>query len=249
MHPTAMQNCQQFFATYAGAFHDAHTRVIEIGSQDINGSLRACCPSRFEYCGVDFVAGKGVDVVLDDPYVLPFDTTSVDIVVTSSCLEHSEMFWVLFLEAMRILRPHGLLYVNVPSNGEFHRFPVDCWRFYPDSGPALVTWAKRNGLNPALLESYTSEQIGDVWNDYVAVFVKDEREAPRHAGRILEGRVDLFNGRLLGTEGLVNYRFMPEDRRKLDYINRIIANEIALPDDQAKLAFIKRIINNEVKVR
>ena len=30
-----------------------------------------------------------------------------------------------------------LFYLNAPSNGEFHRYPVDCWRFYPDAGGAL----------------------------------------------------------------------------------------------------------------
>src|SRR4249920_769017 len=111
MHPTAIYNCKHFFETYAGAFHLADTRVIDIGAQDVTGSLRQCCPSACQYIGVDMVAGKGVDVVLEDPYTLPFETGSADIVLSSSCFEHSEMFWVLFLEALRILRPHGLFYL------------------------------------------------------------------------------------------------------------------------------------------
>jgi len=224
MHPTAIYNCKQFFDIYAWAFQRPGIKVIEIGSQDVNGSLHDCCPSAFEYVGVDFVAGKGVDVVLEDPYSLPFEIDSTDIVVSSSCFEHSEMFWVLFLEIMRILRPDGLFYLNVPSNGDFHRYPVDCWRFYPDSGRALVTWAKRNGMNPALLESYTSIQIKDQWNDYVAVFVKDENYALHHPNRILANKKDCNNGVILGTEGYINYSQMPEDRRKLICIKKIVDN-------------------------
>jgi SAM-dependent methyltransferase len=163
MHPTAISNCKSFFDAYASSFSSQpKVKVIEIGSQDVNGTLRSTIPSSFEYVGVDFVEGKNVDVVLEDPYKLPFESESADIVLSSSCFEHSEMFWLVFLEIMRVLKPKGLFYLNVPSNGWFHRHPVDCWRFYPDSGRALVSWAKRNSINAALLESYTSLQAKDV---------------------------------------------------------------------------------------
>lgn len=224
MHPTARHNCKHFFDTYAGAFQRPGTKVIEIGSQDVNGSLRDCCPGAFDYVGADFVSGKGVEVILEDPYSLPFETGSTDVVLSSSCFEHSEMFWLLFLEIMRILKPDGLFYLNVPSNGDFHQYPVDCWRFYPDSGRALVTWAKRNGMNPALLESYTSVQVDEHWNDYVAVYVKDESHAAHHPKRILDSKKDFNNGVILGAESYVNFSSIPEDRRKLVCIKHIVDN-------------------------
>ncbi len=137
----------------------------------------------YTYIGVDFVQGRGVDVVLEDPYKLPFSDGSVDIVVSSSCFEHSEMFWVLFLEILRILKPSGLFYLSAPSAGPFHRYPVDCWRFYPDSGNALVAWAKRNQYSPIVLESFTGRM--DVWNDYVAVFLKDAGHIHLYPDRML----------------------------------------------------------------
>lgn len=226
MHPTAMQNSSFFFEAYAPAFAAEGATVVEIGSQDVNGSLRSTAPAHFKYIGVDFVAGKGVDVILDDPYTLPFETGSADIVLSSSCFEHSEMFWVLYLEIMRILKPGGLFYLNVPSNGGFHRWPVDCWRFYPDSGKALVTWAKRNGMNPALLESYTSVQVGDLWNDFVAVYVRDEAFADRHPRRIMQNHKGVYNGVMHATDGFVNYSPMPEDQKKLLAIKQLIDNQI-----------------------
>jgi len=226
MHPTALANCQQFFDAYAEGFTETERRVIDIGAQDVNGSLRECCPPGFVYTGVDFVAGKGVDVVLDDPYALPFATASVDIVLSSSCFEHSELFWVLFLDILRILKPGGLFYLNAPSNGGFHRYPVDCWRFYPDSGNALVTWAKRNGMNPLLLESYTSVQVDDLWNDFVAVFARDADAAPRHRGRILNVKTDIYNGLRSDRPGFVNFSPMPEDQKKLQVIKALVDNQI-----------------------
>ena len=149
MHPTAMRNCQSFFTTYSASFvQHQHVKVVESGSQNVNGTLRDTCPANFEYIGVDFAQAKGVDIVLADPYKLPFEDESVDVVLSSSCFEQSEMFWLVFLEILRVLKPNGLFYLNVPSTGSFHRYPVDCWRFYPDSGAALVKWAQLHGSKP-----------------------------------------------------------------------------------------------------
>jgi SAM-dependent methyltransferase len=199
MHPTAQANAQRFLERYATELLriDPQPRLLEIGSQDVNGSLRGLF-GRFDYTGVDFAPGKGVDVVLDDPYTLPYADASADVVVASSVFEHSQLFWVLFLEILRVLKPTGLFYLNVPSNGQFHRHPVDCWRFYPDSGMALAAWAQRNGVPAVLLESYTSAQSGGEWNDFVGVFLKDGREAHRYPRRILDVKRDIFNGILHG---------------------------------------------------
>ena len=230
MHPTAIANCQQFFDCY-GKFIPAASpapKIVEIGSQDVNGSLRGCCPPSYEYLGVDFVAGKGVDLILTDPYQLPLPDDSADIVLSSSCFEHSEMFWLLFLEIMRIVKPGGLFYLNVPANGEFHRWPVDCWRFYPDSGRALVTWAKRNGMNPVLLESYISTQVGDQWNDFVAIFLKDESLINQFPDRIVNSKSDFYNGTSSSVSGFLKHSVMPEDKKKMLAIKQIIDNEIKI---------------------
>ena len=227
MHPTAVQNCAAFFNAYGPRLKSAPApKVLDIGAQDVNGSLRQVIPAGFTYVGVDFVQGKGVDVVLDDPYTLPFEADSADVILSSSCFEHSEMFWVLFLEILRVLRPGGLFYLNVPSNGDFHRWPVDCWRFYPDSGRALMKWAAHNGVDAAMLESYTSTQNGDQWNDFVAVFVKDSRQAAHYPDRILGSVTEFNNGLTLGDDQVRNLSVMPEDKRKLAVIGHVLADRI-----------------------
>lgn len=219
MHASALANAKHFFDHYAQP--GTGRTVLDIGAQDVNGSLRSVAPAGCTYIGVDFVAAAGVDVVLTDPYSLPFDSGSVDIVVSSSCLEHAEMFWLLFLEMMRVLRPGGLLYLNVPSNGHYHRYPVDCWRFYPDSGRALANWARRNGMPAVCLESYVSDKMGSVWNDYVAVFAKDESCLHLHPRRIVHGTSAYTNGHVHGSAphgapgALLNARAAPEDQHHL----------------------------------
>lgn len=227
MHPSAMSNAKLFFETYSEHFARTNeTKVVDIGSQDVNGSLRSVCPPEFEYIGVDFVKGKGVDIVLEDPYSLPLESESVDIALSSSCFEHSEMFWLSFLEIMRILKPGGLFYLNVPSNGSFHRYPVDCWRFYPDSGAALSSWGRRNGMKTVCLESYTSGQNVEVWNDFVSVFAKDESSLQRYKGRIIDGHQDYTNGKRFEDEDYRNYSRYNEDRLKLLAIGQVLNNQI-----------------------
>jgi SAM-dependent methyltransferase len=218
MHPSAMRNAYRFFQTYGPSLRGAGSGrldVVDIGSQDVNGSLRTVCPADFTYVGVDFAPGRNVDVVLDDPYSLPFADESVDVVLSNSCFEHAELFWLSFLEIMRVLKPDGLFYLAAPSNGVFHRYPVDCWRFYPDSGNALVAWARRNGFDPLLLETYTSAQDGDIWNDWVAVFVKQSGQAARYPRRIIDSFRDFTNGMVAGRRDVLNPTPLPEDMRRL----------------------------------
>jgi hypothetical protein len=123
---------------------------------------------------------------------------------------------------MRVLAPHGLLYLNVPTNGDVHRFPVDCWRFYPDSGRALVSWGRRNGIDCELLESYVGPQQGDIWNDFVAVFVRDRACTGRYPARIIDRLEDFHNATRDGVPGLLRPRVFTEDRARLNALRRLV---------------------------
>lgn len=210
MHQSAMEYGKRFFEIYIPYVPASRIRLLEIGSQNVNGSLRDVCPPGVDYVGLDFVPGSGVDYVIEDPYKLPFADESVDVVVSSSCFEHSEFFWLVFLEAMRVLKPSGLLYLNAPSNGFFHRWPVDSWRFYPDAGHSLVNWAKRNGYNPLLLESFVGDRSagrvseGGMWNDFVAVVLKSASQREIYPHRIVHVLEGFSNGFSSDREGILN---------------------------------------------
>lgn len=195
MHTSAMEFGAAFFNTYLRDLKNL--KIVDIGAQDVNGSLRTVAQPQHQYIGVDFASGEGVDIVIADAYKLPFESESINVVVCSSCLEHSEFFWLLFNEMLRILRPSGLLYINAPSNGPYHRYPVDCWRFYPDSGLALQRWGNRNGFKVALLESFIGAKKIEPWNDFVAIFVKEKSFISSHRERIIK----LFPG---SQNGYVN---------------------------------------------
>lgn len=241
MHPSALNFGKSFFDVYCNDLSDA--TVVDIGSQNVNGSLKDVCPPSLKYIGVDFVAGHGVDIILDDPYKLPFDDASVDVVVCSSCFEHSDFFWLLFLEVLRILKPEGLFYLNAPSNGYFHKYPTDSWRFYPDSGKSLVAWAGRNGFAPVLLESFIGAQ-GEgpegKWNDFVAVFGKTEAVGRHHLKAfIMDGATGFFNGYCYGSDETVLEKFKSQDMEILEdreeriiLLDRARVEEICARDEQ-----------------
>jgi len=207
MHGNALDSAKRFYDTYFPVTEEKY-KVVEIGSFDVNGSIRSCVGSNIsDYVGLDFESGPGVDVVLTDPYTFPFQDNTFDILVTSSCFEHSEMFWLTFLEGMRILKPSGLFYYNVPSSWmSYHRYPFDCWRFYPDSARALETWAKRNGLNTMVLESYISKpKIFTEASDAIAVFIKDAQYINRYPQRVIDSFDEFWNGfRFPATEKFPN---------------------------------------------
>lgn len=188
MHATAFSTGRNFFKTYVDP--DTTPRVVEIGSQNVNGSLRDVAPSNIkEYVGLDFAHGAGVDIVLEDPYKFPLENDSFDILVTSSCFEHSEMFWLSFLEGMRVLKDTGVMYINIPSAWEsYHRYPVDCWRFWPDASKGLESWANYNNIPSMVLESYVTPPPGNgiYTADYVCVFLKNRLHADKHKRRMID---------------------------------------------------------------
>lgn len=223
MHQSAMSYGEIFFQQYLnGAIDISNLKIVEIGSLNVNGALRDVAPTNANYIGLDFAEGNGVDIVIDDPYHLPLDDNSADIVVSSSCFEHSEFFWLVFLEVMRVLKKDGVFYLNAPSNGFFHQWPVDCWRFYPDAGHALVNWAKRNGYSAKLLESFIGKHSegtipqGGMWNDFVAVFVKDSEHATKYPFRIVDVLSELHNGYSDLNDNIINFNELSPD---FDVIN------------------------------
>jgi SAM-dependent methyltransferase len=169
MHDTALEIGRRFFETYGLTT----STIVDLGACNVNGTLRDVSPNGACYIGLDVAPGPGVDVVVKPNTALPLASESVDLVVSSSTLEHDAFFWQTFVEMARITKPGGIIYINAPSNGRYHRYPADNWRFYPDCGKALTSWGACHGQDVALIESFVAERMGDEWNDFVAIFRKN----------------------------------------------------------------------------
>lgn len=180
MHDTALLHATLFKQNYVDRLDNTSRRlkVAEIGSYDVNGGLRSLFQD-YEYLGLDMIEGPGVELVMEDSSVIPLESNSIDVVVSSSMFEHADFFWVSFLEMVRVCSPVGLIYINAPSNGDFHRYPRDSWRFYPDASLALRDWAIRHGFELVLRESFVANPGESGWSDFVAIFQKGpESEFP-----------------------------------------------------------------------
>jgi len=153
--------------------------LLDIGAADVNGSYRGLfADPRIRYRGVDLAPGPGVDLVAASPDAIPAPDASADVVISGQALEHCERFWVLFQEMARVLKPDGLLFLIAPSSGPVHRYPVDCYRFYPDAYAAL---ARMSGCH--LVDCWLDER--GPWKDLVGVFAK--QPLPRWSGETTGG--------------------------------------------------------------
>lgn len=174
MHKTAYNNAQKFYEKYC--LDISSKSILDVGSWDGgNGNLRNIFGAG-KYIGLDIQDGSNVDVTYTD--IIPFDNDSFDIIVSSSCFEHVEFFWDLFLEMTRVLKSGGYMYICAPSSGPYH--PENCtsdsWRFYPDSWRSLAKYAKLKNYNLSLIDSYIDETHippDENWLDSVGIFQKD----------------------------------------------------------------------------
>jgi SAM-dependent methyltransferase len=181
MHWSVKRTFNLFLEKYLD--RESSLAVLEIGSANVNGGLRDQKLTNMNWVGVDLNEGPGVNFTIKVGEKLPFESHSFDLVVASSVFEHDIQFWNTFLEMSRVTKPEGLLILIMPSQGDFHRFPLDAFRFYPDCGIALEKWAEFCNVPIRLIESFTTRPMNDVWADYVAIY---------------SFRSDLFNNRLIG---------------------------------------------------
>lgn len=91
-------------------------RVLEIGSYDVNGSIRDFFTNVSQYIGVDLVEGPGVDVVVA-PGELPESLGQFDIVVASEVFEHDSEWPETVRSAARRLVRGGVMITSCASTG------------------------------------------------------------------------------------------------------------------------------------
>lgn len=161
-----MQRCFERYVVTHSWGERTRLKVLDVGGADVNGSYADIfSQDPFEYTAMDIDGGPGVNIVLQDPHSFPLEDDSVDVLISGQTFEHVEFFWLLFEEMVRVLAPDGLLLLIAPSAGPIHRYPVDCYRFYPDAYRALAKYAQC--------------EVADIWrddrgpwNDLVGVFSK-----------------------------------------------------------------------------
>ena len=197
MHPSSFDKMAVFRQRYLEPRRQDPLVILDLGSQDFNGSYRPLFDHPpWRYIGVDMTAGKNVDLVLREPYRWrEIKTGSADVIVSGQTFEHTEFFWVTMREIARTLQPGGLCCLIAPSSGDEHRYPVDCWRVYPDGLRAVARYA---GLET--IEAWTQwedlpqyDNESNKWHDSVLVARKpNEKLATRWRRRLGSWRTRPF---------------------------------------------------------
>ncbi|MEA2690736.1 MAG: hypothetical protein QOJ16_123 [Acidobacteriota bacterium] len=110
-------------------------RVVDLGAGGRRITPRTIC--------VDMVPLPNVNLVADVER-LPFRDGSIDLLFATGLLEHVEDDRRVLSEAARILKPGGIVHVELPFLQQYHEDPIDCRRF---TAPGLARELQRVGLS------------------------------------------------------------------------------------------------------
>jgi SAM-dependent methyltransferase len=107
-----------FFAAVADANRSliAGAKILEIGSYDVNGSLRGLFANAGEYTGVDLKEGPGVDLV-SFGHEISYPDGTYDVTISGECFEHDPHWQDTFVNMARMTRPGGLVAFSCASLG------------------------------------------------------------------------------------------------------------------------------------
>ena len=106
--------------------------MIEVGSYDVNGSLRYIAEllKPAEYIGVDIMEGPGVDIICPSENLLQeFGKESFDLVISTCTLEHIRDWQKAVSNIKGVCKPNGIILIIVPSDWPLHDCPYDFWRY------------------------------------------------------------------------------------------------------------------------
>jgi SAM-dependent methyltransferase len=143
VHASVMQFIEQVRPDPAGL------HVLEVGSRNVNGSVRPLFAGAEEYVGIDRDMGEGVDQECTvEEYLRLRDRETFDVVVSAEMLEHAADWKAAFRAMCELLVPGGTLLLTTRSEGFPRHNPPDYWRFDP---ACLIPACRACGLKPLIV--------------------------------------------------------------------------------------------------
>lgn len=160
MHASAF-NFVQHTAAYIGRV----ASVLEIGSRNVNGSVRDVFPPSTRYLGTDIAPGPGVDIVADGATVTIAEP--VDLVVCCEVLEHTADARRIVARALTLLPTNGHLVITCAAPDREPHSAIDggvlrVGEYYANVTPdLLLLWIQSAGGQIRRL--VYSRDLGDVY--------------------------------------------------------------------------------------
>ncbi len=158
MHQSSFNKMSQLLEKYV----PSNVKVLDVGATNhIWNYKEAVLTNNDFYMTLDW--GIGADYIVNSYDWDHIPKNMFDVVITGQAFEHDKFFWKTTENIKNILSPGSIVIIIVPSCGHIHRYPVDCYRFYPDSAETFAEI-----LNADILEvDYNTESE---WGDLAMVF-------------------------------------------------------------------------------
>ena len=146
-HKEQNEYFQHLCDRFSGEINKA-SNILEVGSKNINGTVRDFFGENTNYFGIDISKGDCVDDVIPGE-LIQLPNAWADIVISTECFEHAETWDRIFLNMLRILKPGGLIFLtfagfNRPTHGT-----IDC---HEDNSPDTNNYYKNLGANDVARE-------------------------------------------------------------------------------------------------
>jgi len=139
--------------------------VLEIGSLDINGSVRPLFPSAQSYHGIDLVPGPGVDEVADGARWQP--PRSYDVVLCAEVLEHAPAWAEVVATMWAACAPGGRLLITCATFPRAPHSAVDGQAVRPGEHyanvPAQALLAVTQALGATTISCEVAMERGDLY--------------------------------------------------------------------------------------
>jgi hypothetical protein len=167
----------QAFKFVAEVVHNLHPKgpVYEIGSRNINGTVRGLFKDCGLYVGIDSMPGPDVDLMENGATYTPPITPAT--VVCCEVLEHTAEAEAIVKKAADVLAEDGHLIITCAGHGRVPHSAIDGGEVRPGeyyqniAADTLVGWATAAGLDTVRVSE--TDNPGDLY------FVGQKRHAPK----------------------------------------------------------------------
>jgi SAM-dependent methyltransferase len=140
-----------------------NTKVLEVGSLDINGSMRSFF-SNCDYLGIDVGEGNGVDLVVQgQEYDAPDNI--FDVCSSGECFEHNPYWAETFANMVRMCKSGGLVFFTCATTG---RPEHGTSRSDRNSSPLTVNigWEYYKNLDEMDFKESFEESFDEIFSEY-----------------------------------------------------------------------------------
>lgn len=146
-------------------------KVLEVGSLDINGTVRDFFESPEEYIGIDVGPGPGVDRVLDGKDI-DYPDDYFDVTVSAECFEHNPHWVETFEHMVRVTKRSGFIMFTCASEGRAEHGTA---RSDVGSSPLTVAkgWNYYRNLNEEDFDNHLGGLLDGGWRFYYNPESKD----------------------------------------------------------------------------